>query len=296
MPTKNHLLLLFFCCVTSYSFAQTNKTKDSTNHTPTAADTLAARNHSDTLKKHKVVSFGPASFDFNLDKGKSGKQNFYIINRKDKAYQVNLTVKDFMRDSVGNILFYDAGTTKNSAANWITLDKTYLEVPPGKIGTVVVTVNVPDSVNTDQMKWAMIVADVPSENLPPHKSGNITTILENKIKVGSHVYVNFPGLSKELKMLSFKPNTDSTYQIAIKNVGGAQIRCNVSIEVASQLTGEKKTFTEEDVPLFPEQIRLLQFKLPKGSFPVGKYTLVALADALDDDVPLEAAQLEVELK
>ena len=55
-------------------------------------------------------------------------------------------------------------------------------------------------------------------------------------------------------------------------------------------------FTEEDVPLFPEQIRLLQFKLPKGSFPVGKYTLVALADALDDDVPLEAAQLEVELK
>jgi hypothetical protein len=161
---------------------------------------------------------------------------------------------------------------------------------------VVVTVNVPDSLDMSEMKWAMLVADVPSENLPPHKSGNITTILENKIKVGSHIYVNFPGLNKELKMLSFKPATDSTYQIVIQNIGGAQVRCNVSIEVSSQATGEKKTFTEEDVPLFPKQIRYLQFKLPKGAFPAGKYTLVALADAMDDDVPLEAAQLEVEIK
>jgi hypothetical protein len=201
-----------------------------------------------------------------------------------------------MRDSVGNIVFYEANTTKNSCANWITLDKTYLEVPPGKIGTVVVSVNVPDSIDMTEMKWAMLIADVPKEKLPEHKAGNITTVLENQIKVGSHIYVNLPGLSKELKMLSFKRSNDSTYLMCIKNVGGAQIRCNVSVEISSQSTGEKKTFNQDDVPLFPQQIRYLQFKLAKGTLAPGKYTFVALADAMDDDVPLEAAQLEVEIK
>ncbi|HEY1032352.1 MAG TPA: hypothetical protein VGD89_11315 [Flavipsychrobacter sp.] len=294
MLTKNKITSLIFCTLCTLSAAAQSRKSDEGIKKVIAAD--SAQLATDTAKKRTYLSFGPASFDFNLDRGKTGKQNFYIVNRKSKPYQINLTVKDFTRDSSGNIIFYEPGTIKNSCANWITLDKTYIEVGAGKVGNIGVTVSVPDSINTDEMKWAMIVAEMPRENLPPHQSGNITTVIENAIKVGSHVYVNFPGMTKDLKMLSFKPVNDTTYRIMVKNQGGAQIRCNMSIELSSHATGEKKTFLEDDVPLFPKQVRQLDFKLPKGSVPSGRYTLVALADALDDDIPLEAAQVEIEIK
>lgn len=283
--------LLFFNVNAQTTPAGTNppiSLKSANDTTGKPADTAA--------KKRTYISFGPAMFDFKLDKGKTEKQTFYIVNRKSKTYQINLAVKDFTRDSAGTIVFAEPGTYKNSCANWISLDKTYVEVGPGKVGRVVVTMTVPDSAQTDEMKWAMIMAETPSENLPPHVAGNITTVLESQIKVGSHVYVNFPGLAKELKLLSFKAMNDSTYKIAIENVGATQIRCNVSIELSSTTSDYKKTFTEDDVPIFPKQKRFMSFNLPKNSVPKGKYTMVALVDAMDDEVPLEAAQIEVDIK
>lgn len=290
-------ILFFFSSISIISNAQTNKNLPAgAGFNKTVSDTT--NKSTDTSKKRTFVSFGPAMFDFKLDRGKTEKQTFYIVNRKTKPYQINLSVKDFTRDSAGGINIADVGTNPNSCANWITLDKTYVEVGPGKVGRVIVTVTVPDSAETDEMKWAMIVAEIPSENLPPRKiASNITTIVQNQIKVGSHVYVNFPGLKKELKLLNFTKMGDTAYMIVVENIGQTQVRCNASIELSSMTSDYKKTFLEDDVPLFPKQKRYLTFKMPKdGSIPAGKYTMVALVDAMEEDIPLEAAQMEVDIK
>jgi hypothetical protein len=47
--------------------------------------------------------------------------------------------------------------------------------------------------------------------------------------------------------------------------------------------------------ILPDQVRNIDFIIP-DTVPKGKYTAVAMIDANDDEVPLEAAQLEIELK
>ena len=68
-----------------------------------------------------------------------------------------------------------------------------------------------------------------------------------------------------------------------------------SIELSSAETGAKTALGPKLIPLFPQQDRYVDFTLP-ADLAKGKYTALAVIDAEDDDVPVEASQKEIIVK
>jgi hypothetical protein len=67
------------------------------------------------------------------------------------------------------------------------------------------------------------------------------------------------------------------------------------LELSSSETGERVSLDPQVVPMFPKQERYVDFTLP-STLPKGKYTAIALVDANDDEVPVEAAEKEIIVK
>ena len=252
----------------------------------------------DTTKKAPLKGWTvmPAKLTFNLDKGAVSSQTLNIINSSDQVFKLNLELIDWLRDSTGEHVYFPTGSFGHSCASWVKFDKTYVELKPGESQSVVVTMNVPDSDSAvAEMKWTMLLVKTVGEK-EATKKGGVQAEVTKSSGIGVHVYQTPPNVqSKELKMLSFSQIGDSLFQIASRNLGGTQVSATYSIELSSQATGEKITLGPKSVPLFPAQKRNVEFALP-ATLTKGKYTAVALIDVGDDDVPLEAAQKEIEVR
>jgi len=248
-----------------------------------------------------AISIGPATLYFTTDKGQTSTQTVYITNKLNRPYSFSIELIDWTLDSTGEDLFYDAGTMHNSCAKWITLDKTFVEIPANSKEAINVKLHLPDSADAiKEIKWTMLHIVTSGEKKAPKKSGSVELALTKSLAVGVRIYQVPPAnvsLAKEVKMRSFRALSDSnnTYRIESENLGAMLLRCHYSIELSSESTGEKITVGPKEALLLPGQKRFVDLAMPK-SLAKGKYTAVALIDPNDDDVPLEAAQTEIEIK
>ena len=153
----------------------------------------------------------------------------------------------------------------------------------------------PDAV--EKMKWAMVFVQTIEEKVTPDKKEGLTSIVNNKMRVGVHVYQTPPGLLKkevQILRLSAMPDTVNQYKMICKNTGEIQMNCKTYMELSSLTTSEKFRMEGRVFPIFPAQERMVTFTLP-ADLPVGKYNAVAAVDA-GDDVPLEVAQAIISVK
>ena len=251
------------------------------------------------IGKPKSVTIYPARLVFNLDRGGTRSEAITVSNTTASKFQLALEFQDWTRDTLGNHIYTPAGASKQSCAGWVTFDKPFLEMEPGQTTTVTVTMKVPDTEEAiAEMKWTMLVFSAVSEKKAPTKGAIFEAKVASKYGIGVHVYQTPPNVTnKEVKMLSFNelPGSKNTYRIACKNVGGTQLTGKFSIELSDTQTGAKTALEPKSIPLFPQQSRYVDFSLP-ANLPKGKYTAIALIDASDDDVPIEAAQREIEVK
>ena len=125
----------------------------------------------------------------------------------------------------------------------------------------------------------------------------LTTAVTMTMAVGIHVYQTPPNIqNKAIKMLDFTELAGQhKYRIIGHNEAGVQLNGKFSIELANAETGERTVLGPLAAPLFPDQIRYMDFEVP-ANLPKGKYTAVALIDAGDDEIPVEAVQAEVTIK
>jgi len=250
--------------------------------------------------KKNAISIGPATLYYTLDKGRTATQTIYITNKLNRPYSFSLELIDWGLDSAGEDVFYDAGTRPHSCAKWISLDKTFVEIPANSKEPVNVKLQVPDSADAiKEIKWTMLHIVTTGEKKAPKKSGSVELALTKSLAVGVRIYQVPPAnvaLTKEVKMRSFEMLSDSaTYRIESENVGGMLLRCLYSIELSSEATGEKTTIGPKEALLLPGQKRYIDLQMPK-TLSKGKYMAVALIDPNDDEVPLEASQKEIEIR
>ena len=241
----------------------------------------------------------PATIDFSLLNNQSSTRPITISNKLNVPKQFSIYLNDWQRDSVGGHIYQSPGSNSRTCANWITLDKTFVELDPGESATINVKMAVPDSAEAvKQMRWAMVFVESIEETKAPSKTQGVNTSIQTRYRIGVHVYQTPPTkINKEVRMLRFGPviNTaDSVYRIECQNTGDVQLKCNSFIELSNVADGSKVTLDPVDFPLFPEQKRYVDFILPKNMVK-GKYTMTAMVDA-GEDVPLEAAQKMIEIK
>ena len=97
-------------------------------------------------------------------------------------------------------------------------------------------------------------------------------------------------------MLSFKsiPGSKNNYQILCRNSGQTELECKSYIELSELKTGKKTTLGPVIFPIFPEQKRYTSFTLPPD-MEKGKYTVLAVVDAGEDDIPIQASEAIIDV-
>lgn len=249
--------------------------------------------------KAPMISIGPVVFDFELSRGQTKSQFIYIVNRKDKGYTFHLTIEDFSYDSVNSMVVSPLGTNPNSCGQWISFDKNFVEVGPNSTAKVLMTMSVPDDPEAEkQMKWAIVKVKTSTDNTYEAQGGKdkkIKLAIQPNAGVVIKVHQRPPGAVKDIKMVSFAKLNDSTARIGCENTGKTSVECKVSVELTGTDTDYKETFQREGLHILPGTKRLVDIKLPRTDVPKGKYNAIAIIDAGDDDVPLEASQTTFEI-
>lgn len=254
----------------------------------------------DTNRKEGVknIIVQPVTLDYALSPGQVGNKKIKVVNNLGKKLQFKVYLSDWSRDSIGGHLYVKPGTLSNSCSNWITLDKSFLELDAGEGGEINVKLTVPDGPDVaKQMKWTMLFVETVEEKVTPNNEKGLTSIVNTKMRVGVHVCQTPPGLTnREIRITSFVPiaGKKNEYRIICSNTGDIQTECKSYLELSSLADSKTTRLDARVFPTFPGQTRFVDFALP-DTLPKGKYNIVAAVD-IGDDVPLEAVQSIIEMK
>lgn len=247
-------------------------------------------------KEQSGIEVRPVTLEFSVAPGTSATQKVYVTNALTTKTQFTAYLNDWRRDTIGSHVFSSPGQDPRTCASSVTIDKTFFELEPGQRQEITVTLQEPiDSQQTPQMKWCMFFIETVKEKQLGTTTGFKTTIA-NRYRVGVHIYQTPPGVTeKEVRLLSLLEMEDTIkrYRLICQNTGGAQLQCSSYIELFSLQDGSKIKLPSQEFPLFPEQIRYIDFVLPE-KLAKGKYTLTGIIDA-GEEVALEAGQLTIEV-
>lgn len=239
----------------------------------------------------------PTALSFALAKGSSESQVVNITNGSDKKMQFRLYLNDWIRDSIGGHEYYEPNTISRSCSKWITLNKNFVELEPGKSTTITIKLAVPEDPNaTNEMKWSMLFVETVEENTSQASKG-ATAAVQNLLRIGIHIYQTPPSLSdKQIKAFDLTPvaGQEKKYQLLCQNTGNVMIQCKSYLELASMADGQKIKLDPVDFPMFPQQKRYVMFELP-ANIQKGKYSALAVLDG-GEDISLEAVESVVEIK
>jgi hypothetical protein len=242
------------------------------------------------------IEVKPVTLEFGVTPGSSGVKKIFITNALSEKTQFVVYVNDWRRDTIGSHVFTDPGQDPRSCALRVSVDKTFFELQPGERQELTVTLQEPlDTLGNLQMNWCMLFIETVKEKKLGAATGFKTTIA-NRYRVGVHIYQTPPGVTeKEIRVLKIEPlaNTAHRYRIICQNTGKTQLQCSGYVELFSLQDGSKIRIPSQEFPLFPEQIRYLDFSLP-AQIAKGKYTLTGIIDA-GNDVALEVGQLTIEV-
>lgn len=250
------------------------------------------------LTPQGTVSVQPMINDLSLRAGESQEFRIFISNKMGAKLQFNIYLGDWRRDSTGMHVYGASGSMPHSLAPWISIDKKFIEVDTGSVGVINVKLQVPDSPEAvSEMKWAMLFVESVRESTAPVETKIMRSEIIPSTRFGVHIYQTPPAVfQKELKLSSFTSlaNVDGVFRIICENTGKVQLQCKSYIELSSLDDGKKITGTPIEVPIFPGQIRYIDFTLPEG-ITKGKYTLVGVVDP-GNEMDIEAAQLMINVQ
>lgn len=292
MINKCLIIVGLFMCTTAHSYVQS------------VSDSTVVVKGSDTVSAEKKNLTGlevkPVRIDFHLSKGEQALQSIYITNNFNRPMQFKARVSDWIRDSVGGHEYSDPGTTPRSCAQWVTFGNDVVEIQPGKTKDILVKMKMPDNDSAVQsMRWCLVFLESVTENKVYKPSDSSRAHVNTIFRVGIHILQTPPQLEsqKELQMLSFKavPGDKGHYQILCLNSGETQLECKSYVELSSLATGKKTTLGPIFFPMFPEQRRYVDFKLPPD-IEKGKYSILAVADPGEDDASVQASEDVIEIK
>lgn len=246
------------------------------------------------------INVNPTVLSYNVnDPGVSSTQTITITNLSDKKQAYQLSLGDWLRDSIGGHKYYAPGALSRSCSAWISFDNSLVEIEPQKSRDVRVTINTPsDPKALNEMKWAMIfIQNVLEQTGDENKGGKMKATIREVYRIGIHVYQTpAAAAAKEAKAISLKPdNTEkNVYNFTMQNTGKAMLECKVHLVLTNLANGAETKLDDFEFPVFPEGKRIVKLPLP-ATLAKGKYSMLAVLD-YDPDMPLEAVESNLEIK
>lgn len=260
-----------------------------------AALTLTAGNG-----KAQGISVTPSRMFFSGMPGQAAVRQLELYNTGQGRLAFNTSVKDWLRDSTGNKVYYDAGKLPTSNATWLEVVPNTIDLGPGEKKTVTVTLHVPatpaagKSVTNSMLFFTQVNEQQAFTSEKESKIG-----INLRLELGIHIYHTPPGFSrKDLEFEAFNDQglaiqqQDTVRQLAlkVKNTGDIVADSRIRFEITSKTTGEELHIPATAISMLPGAEQVIYLPLPANL--QGRYLAVALLDG-GTDTSLKIAEKEV---
>ena len=243
------------------------------------------------------VAVSPSRIFFNAAAGQSVTERLQVSNTDSQVLILTATLKDWYRDSLGNKIYFEAGSLPTSNAGWMRIDPVQLVLQPHETKEVAVSIQVPDScrkVTNSMLFLTQVNKRKPVTGIDP--SGKKVMILI-KVEIGIHLYNIVPGISrKDLEFTAFDdkgPNTDSTRLLAvtIRNRGEVPTDATLRLELTHKISGAGIQLPARPLSMLPGATQVILIPVPAHQSK-GKYLAAAILD-YGDGTDLKVAQKEI---
>ncbi len=222
-----------------------------------------------------------------------------VKNEEQRAQQVRVSIGDWTRDSVGNNVFREGGTSSASCGTRLRVFPTTFQVAPGATEFVRVTY-APTAL--DEGCWAIVFIETVAPPAPRRDGQGSYVTLE--IRTGVKIYVHREGATRagvvegaEVGMV-WRPKApagstrDSVRvreaKVLFVNQGTGHLRVKSTMEIRDQQARLLKTVEGPEAPMTPGSARSISLRIPELG--PGDYVAVILLDYGGDEIA--AAQLE----
>ena len=223
---------------------------------------------------------------------------FPIRSTLDSTQQIQLSVMDWQRDSLGANVFQPFGTHPASCKDKLDVFPLTLQLAPGAVEYVRVTYT--GRQLPDPGCWALIVAERVRPPVAAPQGASVNINMRTGVKLYVHASDETPRgevISADVESGFDRTSaTDSTFyrQVAVRfaNTGTAHLRMQVQLEIRDVSTQLVARVPGPEVYLTPEAFRDILVRLP-ATLPRGRYVAVMLLDYGADEIT--AAQVEFEI-
>ncbi len=232
------------------------------------------------------VAVAPSRMLFTVKPGKSQTRTLTITNDTYKKYKFKIYPLDFVLDDEDKPVSLKEGHySEFSLSRWIKILPQVIELRPGEVKKVQVTVDLPDIPEVYRSLWCQIIVDEVQEkqflaNEEPDPNKIVLGIIPSMAFI-IWAYQNPPEvITNKVEILNFIFNQDTANKyvsVEVKNVGNGVAQCKAYIEAFNTKTGEKTAFPLRTFTLLPGQQKRYNLVL-KGTLPPGPYTITCILD------------------
>lgn len=230
--------------------------------------------------------------------GESYRGTLVLNNPDPTPGEVKLYQNDYGFDAEGRTDFGEPGKASRSNANWITISREVVIVPPNSVVQVDYEVRVPDVKGLSGTYWSVIMVE-PIVAASPEALGNdseptvqITQTLRYAFQVVAHI-----GKGGGASLAFSNPRVvvtdgNTRFTIDVENTGLNWLRPKLSLELYSQTGQPIGRFLGQASRLYPETSS--RFEIALGDVPKGKYLGLVVADGTGDNLFGANVELDIE--
>ncbi len=240
----------------------------------------------------------PLKLYFNAEPGESQTKFVTVKNHSGKEETFILTISDYSVNNKGQGQYVEAGSMKNSMADWVTFAPAFFPLGPNEEKQIAVTMQQP----TDDFgsKWGVIFVRTAQEQTAYSADKSVSAGLSVSARIAINVYQT-PGTNKNYKatITNFSEivaSSDSvrTFNALVNNLGDIITECKVTMIATDVNTAEETVFPPITFVMYPKSSRKIELDLPK-KLPKGTYSLAAVLD-YGSKTNLEGAQLVIKVE
>ena len=231
--------------------------------------------------KGQDFEVSPASLFYNTEPGESQTKYVLVKNHSNKAETYILSISDYSINSKGENQYLEAGSIKQSIANWLSIAPIFFELQPNAEKEVAVTLQMPADENGS--KWGVLFVKTAQEQTTFGADKSIQTGIKLSPRMAINIYQT-PANNKAFKATISNLNEISSYTdsvrvftVLVNNLSEVITPCKVYLIATNIKTAEETMFDETEFTMYPKSSRKVEIEMHE-KLPKGTYSLAAVLD------------------
>jgi hypothetical protein len=240
----------------------------------------------------------PVRVTFNVAPGETQTRTVTIKNHSSRKETFTVRSMDFLVQRNGSTEMLPAGSTRNSIANWININPSFVELEPNESRNI--QINLQSPADDYSSKWGMLSFVTTREQTAFHADRQLRTGLAMSGRIDIYVSYNpattEPGridINRLQEVHSINPN-EIAFNVNLDNLGERIMIGKVFLVASNLNTGHEQRYKTIEVTTYPQTSRTVELTIPKN-LPAGRYSLAAILD-YPGSPSLKGTQIIIEIE